>query len=92
MPFENRKKYFRGSFQFSSVTIQKISPLWKPDIELFRHFPKLKIAYLIGKNPSNFLGLNFTINYLDCYGSIGSVSFSTDLKLKSSPKNDDAET
>jgi len=32
MPFGNRKKYFRGSFQFSVVTIQKISPLWKPKI------------------------------------------------------------
>jgi len=30
MPFGNRKKYFKGSFQFSIVTISKISPLWKP--------------------------------------------------------------
>jgi len=48
MPFG--KTYFRGSFQFSFVTISKISPLWKPDIQLFRHFPKLKIVYLKGKN------------------------------------------
>jgi len=33
-----KKKYFRGSFQFSIVTVKKISPLWKPEIELFRHF------------------------------------------------------
>jgi len=32
MPFGNRRKYFRGSFQFSLVTIKKISPLWKPEI------------------------------------------------------------
>jgi len=31
-PFGNRKKYFRGSFKFSVVTIEKISPHWKPDI------------------------------------------------------------
>jgi len=29
---ETEKKYFRGSFQFSIVTILKISPLWKPEI------------------------------------------------------------
>ena len=32
MPFGNGKIYFRGSFQFSFVTIKKISPLWKPKI------------------------------------------------------------
>jgi len=32
MPFGNRKLYFRGSFQFTIVTIQKILPLWKPEI------------------------------------------------------------
>jgi len=31
MPFGKRKKYFR-SFQFSSVAISKISPLWKTEI------------------------------------------------------------
>ena len=49
MPFGNRKFYLGGSFQFSIVTIQKMSPLWKPEILLFRHFPKLKIAYYGGK-------------------------------------------
>jgi len=54
MPFGNRKKYLRGSFQFSLATIQKnISPCI-PEIQLFRHFPKLKIAYFNGKNPFNF--------------------------------------
>jgi len=32
MPLGNIKIYFRGSFQFSIVTISKISPLWKPEI------------------------------------------------------------
>jgi len=32
MPLGNRKKYLRVSFQFSIVTIEKISPLWKPEI------------------------------------------------------------
>jgi len=52
MPFSNRKIYFIGSAQLSIVTI-KISPLWKPDIYLFRHFLKLKTAYLNGKSPFN---------------------------------------
>jgi len=35
-----QKIYFTGFFQFSIVTIQKLSPLWKPEIELFRPFCK----------------------------------------------------
>jgi len=54
MPFGDRKKYFKASFQFSIVTIYKISPLWKPKIEKFRHFSKFEIAYFNGKNPTNF--------------------------------------
>jgi len=49
MPFGNGKKYFKGFFQFSIVTIQKISTPWKPEIKFFGHFLKLKIAYLDGK-------------------------------------------
>jgi len=30
--WKQKKKYFREFFQFSIVTIQKISPLWKPKI------------------------------------------------------------
>jgi len=37
MPFSNRKLYFRKPFQFSIVTIPKISP----GIQWFRHIPKL---------------------------------------------------
>jgi len=54
MRFGNRKKYFRGFFQLSIGTISKISPLWKPEIELFRHFPKLKNAYFNEENTFNF--------------------------------------
>jgi len=55
MPFGNRKNYFRGSFLFCIVTMQKkLSPLWKPEIYLFRHSQSLKLRNLMGKNPSNF--------------------------------------
>jgi len=54
MPFGNRKIYFRRYFQFSIFIIKKISPLWKSEIQLMRHFLKLKIAYFKGKNPFNF--------------------------------------
>jgi len=32
---------------------KNIAP-WKPEIKLFRHFPRLKIAYFKGKNPFDF--------------------------------------
>jgi len=48
MPFGKRKKN-RGPFLLSIVKIKKISSPWKPEIQLFRHFPKLKIAYINGK-------------------------------------------
>jgi len=68
MPFGNGKKYLRGSFQFSIVTIQKISPIWKPEIQLFRHFSKIKIEYFSGKkNLVISLHLNFTSNIWGCY-------------------------
>jgi len=70
MPFGNRKTYFRESFQFSIVTIKKkkISPLCKPEILLFKHFPKLKIAYFNGEKSFISLELNFTSISLGCYG------------------------
>jgi len=34
---------------------KKISPLWKPEIKLFKHFLKLKIAYFNGKILYQFL-------------------------------------
>jgi len=54
MPYGNRKKNILEDL-FSSVLLQfkNINPQ-KPEIELFRHFLKLKIAYFNGKNPCNF--------------------------------------
>jgi len=59
MPFGNRKKYFRESsdiFKRSSVLskFKRYHPPWKPEIQLFRHFPKLQIAIFNGKNAFNF--------------------------------------
>jgi len=65
---KQKKKYFRGYFQFSIITIKKISPPWKPEIQSFRQFPKLKIAYFNGKIVSISLKLNFSPNTLGCYG------------------------
>jgi len=49
MPFGNRKICFRVSFQFSIVTIKKkISTLWKPEIQQYRHFSKRKIPFFWG--------------------------------------------
>jgi len=47
-----------------------MSPLLKSEIELFRHFPKLKIAYFNGKNLLISFKLNFTRKTLGCYGLI----------------------
>jgi len=54
MQFCNRKNYFISfnliiSFRFNIVTIQKTPFLWKPEIQLFRRFPELKMAYFNGK-------------------------------------------
>jgi len=66
-PSGNRKTYFRGSFQFSIVTISKISPLWKPELYLFSNFSKLAIAYFNGKKILLIsLKLNFTPSTLGC--------------------------
>jgi len=51
MPFGNRKKIFLRIFSVHNS--KNITP-WKPEIQLFRHFPKLKIAYFNGNNPFNF--------------------------------------
>jgi len=54
MPFRNRKKYFRGSFQLSIVIILKnITPIETGNLRI-RHFPKLKIAYYGGKKSFQF--------------------------------------
>jgi len=59
---ENRNIYFRGSFQFSIVTIQKMSPLWKSGTQL------PKIAYFNGKKSFViYLNPNLTPDILGCY-------------------------
>ena len=63
MPFGNRKIYYRGSSQFSIVPIWIISPLWKSEIYLFRHYQKLKIPYFKGKSPFNFTKAEFHSKY-----------------------------
>jgi len=69
MPFGIRRNYFRESFQFSIVTIQKLLPPWKPGIYFLRNFPKLKIAYFNVKKKKTLISLklNFTSNTLGCY-------------------------
>jgi len=54
MPFGNRKVYFRGSSQFSIVTIQKISPPWNLKFNYLGIFQSLKLRISKGKNPLNF--------------------------------------
>jgi len=68
-PFGNKKKYFKGSFQFSIALILKISFLWKPQIPLFSYYPKLDIAYFDRKKILSIsLKQNFAPNTLGCYG------------------------
>jgi len=50
--------------------LKNISPPWKFEIRLFRHFSKLEIAYFIGKILSISRELNFTPNTLGSYGLI----------------------
>jgi len=69
--FGNRKIYFRGSFQFSIVTIQKISPPRSPENLIFNYsgiFQSLKLRISMEKILSISLKLNFTLNTLGCYG------------------------
>jgi len=51
MPFGNRKFILQDFFSSVLSQFKKISLPWKPEIELFRHFTKLEIAYFKGKNP-----------------------------------------
>jgi len=67
MPFANRKNYFRGSFHSSIVTIQKISPLWKPEINNLGIFQSLKLRILMEKIPPSSK-LKCTASTLGVYG------------------------
>jgi len=55
MPSETKKKNIYEDLSSAILSqFKKISPPWKPEIQLFRHFPKLEIAYFNGENPFNF--------------------------------------
>jgi len=49
MPFRNRKKYLRIFSVQCCHNLKKYHSLCKSEIQLFRHFPELKIAYFNGK-------------------------------------------
>jgi len=68
MPFGNRKIYFTGSFQFSIVTISKISPSGDLKFNYLGIFQSLKLLILMEKILSISRKLNFTPNTLGCYG------------------------
>jgi len=69
MPFGNRKKYFRESFQFSVAKIKK-KYLFSGNLKFkyLRIFQSLKLRILKEKIISIYLKLNFTPNTLGCYG------------------------
>jgi len=48
MPFGNRNKFLQDFFSSVLPHLKKILPLWEPEIYLYTHFPKLKIAYFYG--------------------------------------------
>jgi len=66
MPFGNRNIYLRGSFQYCD-SLKNIIPLETYEIQQFRHFSKLRIAYFSGEILSISLKLNFTPNTLGCH-------------------------
>jgi len=61
MPFGNRNKYFRGSFQFSIVTIKKIITHLETRNSII--FSKLKTSYFNGINLSNSSYAKFHSKY-----------------------------
>jgi len=68
MPFGNMKIYFRGSFQFSLVTIQKYLPSGNLKFNNLGIFQGLKLRNVMGKIFRISLKLNFTPNTLGRYG------------------------
>jgi len=66
MPLSNRKKYFRGSFQFSIVTVQKYHPCGNLKFNYLGIFQTLKLRILMGRILSTSLKLNVTPNTLGC--------------------------
>jgi len=73
MPFGKRQKYFKGSFQFSIVTIllsqfKKYQPSGKLKFSNFGIFQSLKLRILMEKILLISLKLNFAPNTLGCHG------------------------
>jgi len=68
MPFGNKNNHFRGSFQFSTVTLQNISTAGNLKFNNLGIFQSLKLRNLAEKIPPISLNLNFTSNTLGCYG------------------------
>jgi len=65
------KKYFRGSFQLSIVTIRKISPPGNLMFDYLGIFQSLELRISMEKILSISLKLDFTPNsLLGCYGLI----------------------
>jgi len=68
MPFANRKKYFRGSFQLKIVTIKKYHLTGNLKFNNLGIFQRLKLRISMEKILPTSLKLNFTQNTLDGYG------------------------
>jgi len=68
MPFGNRKKYFRGSFLFSIVSIKKNHPSRNLKFYNLGIFQSLKLRILMEKILRISLMLNFTPNTLAVKG------------------------
>jgi len=67
MPFGNRKKYFRGSYQFS-IVFKKYHPSGNLKCINSGISQSLKLRILMEKILSISLKLNFTPNTLGCFG------------------------
>jgi len=66
---QQKKKYFRGSFQFSIVIIKKkYHPSGNRKFNYLGIFQSLKLRILMEKIPQISRELNFTPHTLACYG------------------------
>jgi len=65
---KQKKKYFRGYFQFSIITIQKYHPPGNPKLNYLGDFQSLKLRISMEKIVSISLKLNFSPNTLGYYG------------------------
>jgi len=66
MPFGNRKKYYKGSFQVSFVTVKKYHSSENQKFNNLGFFQSLKLRNSMGNSPLTSLRLNFTPNTLGC--------------------------